>query len=98
MKVEAVQVQKQLWTPTEVRNFLGLAGHYRRFIQDYSKISSHLTKLTKKEEKFVWTSYCEEAFLELKKRLTSAPVWLFHMVIVGSEFTQMLVEWDQVLC
>ncbi|MDQ4222772.1 ribonuclease H family protein, partial [Pseudomonas aeruginosa] len=45
-----------------------------RFIQDYSKISSHLTKLTKKEEKFIWTSKCEKAFQELKRRLTSAPV------------------------
>ena len=73
-KIEAIENWKQPQTPTEVRSFLGLAGYYRRFIQDYSKISSHLTKLTKKEEKFVWTPKCEEAFQELKRRLTSAPV------------------------
>ncbi|XP_027158420.1 uncharacterized protein LOC113760043 [Coffea eugenioides] len=73
-KVEAVINWKQPETPTEVRSFLGLAGYYRRFIQDFSKIAGPMTELTKKGAKFVWTPKCESSFQELKKRLTSAPV------------------------
>ncbi|XP_071921742.1 uncharacterized protein [Coffea arabica] len=73
-KVEAVTNWKQPKTPTEVRSFLGLAGYYRRFIQDFSKIAGPMTELTKKGAKFVWTPKCESSFQELKKRLTSAPV------------------------
>ncbi|KAL8098149.1 hypothetical protein AgCh_031068 [Apium graveolens] len=61
-------------TPTKVRSFLGLAGYYRRFVQDFSKIVVPLTKLTRKNEKFIWTEKCEESFQELKKRLVTAPV------------------------
>ncbi|XP_071909678.1 uncharacterized protein [Coffea arabica] len=73
-KVEAVTMWKQLETPTEVRSFLGLAGYYRRFIKDFSKIAGPMTELTKKNNKFIWTSKCESSFQELKKRLTLAPV------------------------
>nr|XP_027090296.1 uncharacterized protein LOC113711331 [Coffea arabica] len=73
-KVEAIMNWKQPETPTEVRSFLGLAGYYRRFIQDFSKIAGPMTELTKKGAKFVWTPKCESSFQELKKRLTSAPV------------------------
>ncbi|KAI3732759.1 hypothetical protein L1987_63967 [Smallanthus sonchifolius] len=61
-------------TPTEIRSFLGLAGYYRRFIQDFSKIASPLTKLTRKEEKYEWGPKQDEAFKELKEKLTQAPV------------------------
>lgn len=59
---------------TEVRAFLGLAGYYRRFIGNFSKIARPLTQLLKKENKFVWSEVCEASFQELKKRLTTAPV------------------------
>jgi len=59
---------------TEVRSFLGLAGHYRRFVKDFSKIASPFTNLLKKTTKFEWSNKCEEAFQELKKRLTTAPI------------------------
>ncbi|XP_071933809.1 uncharacterized protein [Coffea arabica] len=72
-KVEAVMLWKQPETPTEVRSFLGLAGYYRRFIKDFSKIVGPMTELTKKGNKFIWTPKCESSFRELKKRLTSAP-------------------------
>ena len=61
-KITAIQDWKQPTTPTEVRSFMGLASYYRKFVKDFSKISGPLTKLTKKHEKFKWTSDCEEAF------------------------------------
>ncbi|KAJ9563234.1 hypothetical protein OSB04_008394 [Centaurea solstitialis] len=61
-------------TPSEIRSFLGLAGYYRRFIQDFSKIALPLTKLTKKSAAFSWGNKQQEAFDELRKRLCEAPV------------------------
>ena len=58
----------------EIRSFLGLAGYYRRFVKDFSKIAGPLSSLTRKNEKFEWTDKVEESFQELKRRLTSAPV------------------------
>ncbi|XP_024164159.1 uncharacterized protein LOC112171166 [Rosa chinensis] len=73
-KVEAVVNWEQPQNVTEIRSFLGLAGYYRRFIQDFSKIALPLTKLTRKGAKFEWDDKCENAFVELKTRLTTAPV------------------------
>ena len=73
-KIEAVLNWERLKTPTEVRSFLGLAGYYRRFVQNFAKIAIPLTSLTRKIEKFEWTDKCEESFQELKKRLVTAPV------------------------
>ncbi|WVZ59492.1 LOW QUALITY PROTEIN: hypothetical protein U9M48_009620 [Paspalum notatum var. saurae] len=58
-------------TVTEIRSFLGLAGYYRRFIKDFSKIAKPMTALTRKNAKFAWSPKCEEAFGMLKKLLTS---------------------------
>jgi hypothetical protein len=58
----------------QIRQFLGLAGYYRCFIPDFSKIAHPMTKLLQKDAKFVWSPACEEAFRALKKFLTSAPV------------------------
>lgn len=57
---------------TEIRTFLGLAGYYRRFIHNFSRLP--LSTLTKKGMKFECTDKCEETFDELKERLMSAPV------------------------
>nr|KYP39237.1 Retrovirus-related Pol polyprotein from transposon 17.6 [Cajanus cajan] len=73
-KVEAVLEWKAPKSVSEIRSFLRLAGYYRRFIENFSRIALPLTKLTKKNQPFVWDSRCEESFLELKRRLTSAPV------------------------
>ncbi|CAA0840179.1 Uncharacterized mitochondrial protein AtMg00860, partial [Striga hermonthica] len=59
---------------SDICNFLGLAGYYRRFIEGFSKVAQPLTNLTKKKIKFVWSPQCKLSFLELKKRLTSAPM------------------------
>jgi hypothetical protein len=66
------------WKPptdvSEIRSFLGLAGYYRRFIQDFSKIAKPMTRLLEKGKVFKWTQDCQECFLELKKRLTTMPI------------------------
>jgi hypothetical protein len=59
-----------------MRSFLGLAGYYRKFIQNFSSIATPLTQLTKKGVPFVWSSQCQEAFDLLKQKLTTAPVLL----------------------
>ena len=46
----------------EIRSFLGLVGYYRRFIEDFSMLSTPITKLTWKEVKFKWNDLCERAF------------------------------------
>ena len=45
----------------EIRNFLGLAGYYRRFIENFSRLSTLMTRLTQKEVKFEWNDLCERA-------------------------------------
>jgi hypothetical protein len=61
-------------TASEIQSFLGLAGYYRRFIKDFSKIAKPMTKLPEKDKVFEWTAKCQACFEELRKRLTSAPV------------------------
>ncbi|GKC08734.1 zinc finger, CCHC-type containing protein [Tanacetum coccineum] len=56
-------------TPTEVRQFLGLAGYYRRFIKGFSKIEKPLTELTQKNKKYIWGENQESAFQLLKQKL-----------------------------
>ena len=58
----------------EIWSFLGLAGYYRRFVPDFSKIAKPMTELLKKGVKFNWDDKCDQAFLTLRKLLTSAPV------------------------
>ena len=54
-KIEAVADWPRPATVTEIRSFLGLAGYYRRFVKDFSKIVAPLTRLTQKNVKFNWT-------------------------------------------
>nr|GEX30605.1 putative reverse transcriptase domain-containing protein [Tanacetum cinerariifolium] len=61
-------------TPTEIRQFLGLAGYYRRFIKGFSKIAKSMAKLTQKGIKFDWGEKEENAFQLIKQKLCSAPI------------------------
>ncbi|WVZ84938.1 hypothetical protein U9M48_031905 [Paspalum notatum var. saurae] len=61
-------------TNWKVRGFLGLAGYYRRFIENFSRIAKPMTSLLEKDAEFKWTNTQQAAFDELKKRLTTAPV------------------------
>ena len=58
----------------EIHSFLGLAEYYRRFIEDFTRLAAPMTRLTQKEVKFDWDDRCEEAFQELKRRLTTTPI------------------------
>ena len=58
----------------EIRSFLGLAGYYRRFIEDFSRLEAPMTRLARKEVKFEWNYLCEKAFQTLRRRFTSAPI------------------------
>src|SRR3954462_12735505 len=74
IKVEAVLNWTQPKNVSEIHSFLGLAGYYRRFIEDFSRISRPMTQLLKKDKRFEWSDTCETSFQELKRRLTSGPV------------------------
>ncbi|KAK8934991.1 hypothetical protein KSP39_PZI014260 [Platanthera zijinensis] len=73
-KIIAIREWHALSSIAEVRSFLGLAGYYRRFIENFSRIALPLTKLTRKDQRFLWTQECVQAFEKLKRRLTTAPV------------------------
>ncbi|GJS21667.1 putative reverse transcriptase domain-containing protein [Tanacetum coccineum] len=73
-KIEAIKDWASPKTPTEIRQFLGLAGYYRRFIEGFSKIARPMTKLTQKSVKFEWGEKAEAAFQLLKQKLCSAPI------------------------
>ncbi|GKG41471.1 hypothetical protein Tco_0473222, partial [Tanacetum coccineum] len=68
-KIEAVKNWKAPESPTEIRSFLGLAGYYRRFIENFSKIAKPLTLLTQKNKDYVWGEDQEKAFQILKENV-----------------------------
>ncbi|XP_020271788.1 uncharacterized protein LOC109846958 [Asparagus officinalis] len=82
-KVEAVLDWEPPKIVTEIHRFLGLAGYYRKFIQDFSKIVAPLTHLMKKGVQFVWGPECQKAFNTLKIKLTTTPV----LIIPSSDKT-----------
>ncbi|GJZ13631.1 putative reverse transcriptase domain-containing protein [Tanacetum coccineum] len=73
-KIEAVKNWTCPTTPTKIRQFLGLAGYYRRFIEGFSKIGKSLTELTQKNKKYIWGEDQESAFQLLKQKLCAAPI------------------------
>ncbi|GJT35964.1 putative reverse transcriptase domain-containing protein [Tanacetum coccineum] len=73
-KIESIKDWASPKSPTEIHQFLGLAGYYQRFIEGFSKIAKPMTKLTQKKVKFVWGNKQEAAFQLLKQKLCSAPI------------------------
>ncbi len=75
-KTTAIAACPRPKTKKEVRQFLGLAGYYRRFIPDYSELTSSLTDLTKKEvpDTVPWTEQCQQAFTQVKAALCGGPL------------------------
>ncbi|KAL4017223.1 hypothetical protein IC575_024901 [Cucumis melo] len=74
--IEAITSWPRPSTVSEIRSFLGLAGYYRRFVENFSRIASPLSQLSRKETPFFWSPACESSFQELKQKLVSAPVVL----------------------
>lgn len=73
-KVSAISQWPVPQSPKELRSFLGLAGYYRKFVQNFGVISKPLTTLLKKHTVFVWTSIHSKSFEALKTALCQAPV------------------------
>nr|GEY85045.1 reverse transcriptase domain-containing protein [Tanacetum cinerariifolium] len=92
-KVDVIANLSHSTTVKGVRSFLGHAGFYRRFIQDFSKIARPMTHLFEKETPFVFSKECIDAFDTLKKKLTEAlilvvPDWNlpFELMCDASDF------------
>ena len=73
-KIQDVLNWKTPESVSKIRSFLGLAGYYRRFVLDFSKIARLMTELLKKGVRFNWDDKCEQSFQTLRRLLTSAPV------------------------
>nr|GEW61485.1 putative reverse transcriptase domain-containing protein [Tanacetum cinerariifolium] len=73
-KIKAIKDWASPKTPTEIHQFLGLVGYYRRFIKGFSKIARPMKKLTLKSIKFDWGEKEEAAFQLLKQKVCSAPI------------------------
>nr|GEY41465.1 hypothetical protein [Tanacetum cinerariifolium] len=76
--VDVVAKRPHPTTIKGIRSFLGHAGFYRRFIQDFSKIARSMTRLLEKDTPFIFSKECIEAFQTLKKKLTEAPILVAH--------------------
>ena len=75
-KVSAVKNFREPQTKKDVRSFLGICGYYRKFVPNFSTVAAPLSELTRKNmpKKVIWTTKCDQAFLELKEALTRAPI------------------------
>ncbi|GJW20671.1 putative reverse transcriptase domain-containing protein [Tanacetum coccineum] len=73
-KIESVKYWASPKSATKIRQFLGLAGYYQRFIEGFSKIAKPMTKLTQKKIKFDWSNKAEAAFQLIKQKLCSASI------------------------
>ena len=74
---DKVRAVREFQIPTNaraVREFLGIAGYYRRFVPNFAKVAGPLHALTRQQVPFVWTPKCQEAFEKLKELLVSPPV------------------------
>ena len=76
-KIEAIEKMAPPKNVKGVKSFLGLSGFYRRFVKDYAKIVEPLSRMTKKNAKFDWTSEAESAWKLIKSKLASNPI-LIH--------------------
>ena len=73
-KVKAIHEMKPPNNPKGVREFLGMVGFYRKFINRFADAARPITKLTRKDSKFVWTEECQTGFEYLRTSLTKSPI------------------------
>ncbi|WMV18534.1 hypothetical protein MTR67_011919 [Solanum verrucosum] len=83
-KIEAVKNKVRPSSVIEVWSFVGLAIYYHRFVKKYAFVTTHLTRLTKKEVPFEWTDKCEESFQKLMTLLTTTPI--LSLPVEGNNF------------
>ncbi|GJX67167.1 reverse transcriptase domain-containing protein [Tanacetum coccineum] len=100
-KVDVIAKLPHPTTVKGIRSFLGHAGFYRRFIQDFSKIARPMTRLLEKDTPFFFSKECIEAFQTLKKKLTEAPILVapdwdlpFELMCDASDFA---IEFDIII-
>nr|GEU59713.1 hypothetical protein [Tanacetum cinerariifolium] len=89
-KVDVITKLPHPTTVKGVKSFLGHAGFYRRFIQDFSKIARPMTHLLEMESPFVFYKECIDAFNTLKKKLTEAPILIIQRCVHGQEAFEIL--------
>lgn len=85
-----IKVLKEYPVPTnadEVRRFVAFTNYYRKFIPNFAKLTVCLTKLTKKNVKFVWSDECQKSFELLKEKLMSPPILQYPDFSEKNEFT-----------
>ena len=92
MKIEVIVGLPSPKTQKEVRIFLGHAGYYRYFIENFTKITAPMLKLLTKDVEFQWTESCQSSFEVLKDKLSVAPILMgpdwslpFHISIDASD-------------
>ena len=73
-KLESIKNMPAPRSPKEVKQFLGLAGYYRKFVPRFSDLSRPLTRLTRKDVLFKWTKECQACFELLKETLCMHPI------------------------
>lgn len=95
VKTEKVKSYPHPVDATGVRRFLGFASYYRQFVPNFASIAAPLHALTKKNTAFQWARECEEAFMELKKLLTTTPVLAYPKFGPGCSF---ILETDTSTC
>ncbi|KAL0536721.1 hypothetical protein IC582_025681 [Cucumis melo] len=73
-KIEAITCWPRPSIVSEVCSFLGLVGYYRRFVENFSRIATPLSQLTRKGASFVWGKACDDSFQNLKQKLVTASI------------------------
>ena len=68
-KIEVIRTMPPPKNVKGVRSFLGVTGYFRRFIKGYGELAEPLIKLTRKNNRFLWTNECNNAFIALKEKL-----------------------------
>ena len=73
-KIEKILNLNEPKNVKQIQSFLGITGYYRKFLKNYGKIAKPLTKLLKKNQKFIFDEKCKNSFETLKSKITSAPI------------------------
>ena len=76
-KLESLEHMPPLHNQNEVKQFLGLAGYYRKFVPQFADIAHPLNALTRKGVEFIWTEVCQDSFELLKQKLLEKPILVY---------------------